>query len=105
MNERKGCKCMTLQTAAAMSVSRSSHRPGRSLHCGWKCCNNFSLIIEIHRCLSLARVRQTKRHTQPSKPTQNARVKSFHGWLRKEWLNLNCFQNLFDARRKICCVD
>ena len=38
---------------------------------------------------------------QPGKPTQNARVESFHGRLREECLNVNWFQNLFDARRKI----
>jgi len=40
-------------------------------------------------------------HIQPGKPTQNGRVESFHGRLREECLNLNWFQNLFDARRKI----
>ena len=40
-------------------------------------------------------------HIQPGKPTQNARVESFHGRLREECLNLSWFQNLFDARRKI----
>lgn len=40
-------------------------------------------------------------HIQPGKPTQNARVESFHGRLREECLALNWFQNLFDARRKI----
>jgi putative transposase len=38
---------------------------------------------------------------QPGKPTQNARVESFHGRLREECLNVNWFQNLFDAKRKI----
>ena len=38
---------------------------------------------------------------QPGKPTQNARVESFHGRLREECLNVNWFQNLFDARSKI----
>ncbi len=40
-------------------------------------------------------------HIQPGKPTQNARVESFHGRLRDECLSVNWFQNLFDARRKI----
>ncbi len=40
-------------------------------------------------------------HIQPGKPTQNAHVESFHGRLREECLNVNWFQNLFDARRKI----
>ncbi len=40
-------------------------------------------------------------HIQPGKPTQNARVESFHGRLREECLNLSWFQNLFDAKRKI----
>jgi putative transposase len=40
-------------------------------------------------------------HIQPGKPTQNARVESFHGRLREECLAVNWFQNLFDARRKI----
>lgn len=40
-------------------------------------------------------------HIQPGKPTQNARIESFHGRLREECLNVNWFQNLFDARRKI----
>jgi putative transposase len=40
-------------------------------------------------------------HIQPGKPTQNARVESFHGRLRDECLNVSWFQNLFDAKRKI----
>jgi hypothetical protein len=40
-------------------------------------------------------------HIQPGKPTQNARVESFHGKLREECLSVSWFQNLFDARRKI----
>ena len=40
-------------------------------------------------------------HIQPGKPTQNAHVESFHARLREECLNVNWFQNLFDARRKI----
>src|SRR5256714_4531414 len=40
-------------------------------------------------------------HIQPGKPTQNARVESFHGRLREEGLGMSWFQNLFDARRKI----
>jgi putative transposase len=40
-------------------------------------------------------------HIQPGKPTQNARVESFHGRLRDECLTVNWFQNLFDAKRKI----
>ena len=40
-------------------------------------------------------------HIQPGKPTQNAYIESFNGWLREECLNLNWFQNLFDARRKV----
>jgi putative transposase len=40
-------------------------------------------------------------HIQPGKPTQNARVESFHGRLRDECLSVSWFHNLFDARRKI----
>jgi putative transposase len=40
-------------------------------------------------------------HIQPGKPTQNARVESFHGRMREECLNVSWFQNLFDAKRKI----
>src|SRR5271166_832244 len=40
-------------------------------------------------------------HIQPGKPTQNARIESFHGRLRDECLTVSWFQNLFDARRKI----
>jgi len=40
-------------------------------------------------------------HIQPGKPTQNARVESFHGRLREECLAVSWFQNLFDARRQI----
>jgi Integrase core domain len=40
-------------------------------------------------------------HIQPGKPTQNARVESFHGRLREECLNVSWFQSLFDARGKI----
>jgi putative transposase len=40
-------------------------------------------------------------HIQPGKPTQNARIESFHGRLREECLAVSWFQNLFDARQKI----
>jgi putative transposase len=40
-------------------------------------------------------------HIQPGKPTQNARVESFHGRLREECLQVSWFQNLFDARSEI----
>jgi putative transposase len=40
-------------------------------------------------------------HIQPGKPTQNARIESFHGRLREECLAVSWFQNLFDARHKI----
>jgi putative transposase len=40
-------------------------------------------------------------HIQPGKPTQNARVESFHGRLREECLQVSWFQNLFDAKKKI----
>ena len=40
-------------------------------------------------------------HIQPGKPTQNARVESFHGRLRDECLTVSWFQNLFDAKNKI----
>jgi len=40
-------------------------------------------------------------HTQPGKPTQNGYVESFNGKLREECLRINCFQNLFEARRII----
>ncbi len=40
-------------------------------------------------------------HIQPGRPTQNARIESFHGRLREECLVMSWFQNLFDARRKI----
>lgn len=40
-------------------------------------------------------------HIEPGKPTQNARVESFHGRFREECLQVSWFQNLFDARRQI----
>jgi putative transposase len=40
-------------------------------------------------------------HIQPGKPTQNARVESFHGRFRDECLRVSWFQNLFEARRQI----
>ena len=40
-------------------------------------------------------------HIQPGKPTQNARIESFHGRMREECLAVSWFQNLFDARRKV----
>lgn len=42
-------------------------------------------------------------HIRPGKPTENAYVKSFHGGLRDECLNVSWFWNLFDARKKIAC--
>jgi len=40
-------------------------------------------------------------HIQPGKPQQNGYVESFSGKLRDECLNVNWFENLWDARRKI----
>ena len=40
-------------------------------------------------------------HIQPGKPRQNGYVESFNGKLRDECLNVNWFENLWDARRKI----
>jgi putative transposase len=40
-------------------------------------------------------------HIQPGKPTQNARLESFHRRLREECLTVSWFQSLFDAWRKI----
>ena len=40
-------------------------------------------------------------HIQPGKPVQNAYAESFNGKFRDECLNVNWFQNLWDARRKI----
>jgi transposase InsO family protein len=40
-------------------------------------------------------------HNSVGKPTQNARIESFHGRLRDECLTVSWFQNLFDAGRKI----
>ena len=39
-------------------------------------------------------------HIQPGKPQQNGYVESFHGKLRDECLNVNWFENLWDARQK-----
>lgn len=40
-------------------------------------------------------------HIQPGKPVQNSYIESFNGRFRDECLNVNWFQNLADARRKI----
>jgi putative transposase len=40
-------------------------------------------------------------YIQPGRPTQNGRLESFNSRLREECLNVNWFENLFDARRKI----
>jgi putative transposase len=40
-------------------------------------------------------------HIQPGKPQQNGYVESFNGKLRDECLNVNWFENLWDAQRKI----
>ena len=40
-------------------------------------------------------------HIQPGQPTQNAKVESFHGRMRDEFLNTSWFWNLWDARKKI----
>ena len=39
-------------------------------------------------------------HIQPGKPVQNAHSESFNGRLRDEFLNVNWFQHLWDARDK-----
>lgn len=46
-------------------------------------------------------VRGAADRVSPGKPTQDARVESFHGRLRDECLTVSWFQNLLDARRKI----
>ena len=76
---------------------------------------NQKRVWRVYRDLGLS-VRRTRRkhhlawcierridavHIQPGKPTQNAHVESFHGWLRDECLNVSWFWNLFDARNKI----
>jgi transposase InsO family protein len=43
-------------------------------------------------------------HIQPSKPTQNARIESFHGRSREESLAVSWLRNLFDARRRRSCT-
>jgi putative transposase len=40
-------------------------------------------------------------HIQPGKPQQNGYVESFNGKLRDECLNVNWFENLWDARQKV----
>lgn len=40
-------------------------------------------------------------HIQPGKPQQNGYVESFNGKLRDECLNVNWFENLWDAQQKI----
>jgi putative transposase len=40
-------------------------------------------------------------HIQPGKPQQNGYVESFNGKLRDECLNVNWFENLWEARQKI----
>ena len=39
-------------------------------------------------------------HIQPGRPMQNGRVESFNGKLRDEFLNINWFRNLFEARKQ-----
>ena len=39
-------------------------------------------------------------HIQPGKPQQNGYVESFNGKLRDECLNVNWFENLWDAQQK-----
>lgn len=39
-------------------------------------------------------------HIQPGKPVQNAHSESFNGRMRDEFLNVNWFQHLWDARDK-----
>ena len=39
-------------------------------------------------------------HTQPDKPMQNGRRESMNGRLQDEFLNVNWFRNLFEARRQ-----
>jgi len=38
-------------------------------------------------------------HIQPGKPMQNGRLESLNGKLRDEFLNVNYFRNLFEARK------
>jgi putative transposase len=40
-------------------------------------------------------------HIQPGRPMQNGHVESFNGRLRDEWLNVEVFFSLADARRKL----
>jgi putative transposase len=40
-------------------------------------------------------------HIEPGRPMQNGRVESFQGKFRDECLNVNWFQNLWEAREKV----
>ncbi len=65
------------------------------------CCDNGPELTRRHFLAWCVERKIELMHIQPGKPTQNARVESFHGRLRDECLTMSWFQNLFDARRKI----
>jgi putative transposase len=64
-------------------------------------CDNGPELTSRHFLAWCAELQIELVHIQPSKPTQNAHIESFDGRLREECLVASCFQNLFDARRKI----
>ena len=64
-------------------------------------CDNGSELTSRHFLAWCVERQIELLHIQPGKPTQNARIESFHGRLREECLAVSWFQNLFDARRKI----
>ena len=81
-------------TSAGYDHERTGTTASDPLHNGPELTSRHFLAWCVERQIELV-------HIQPGKPTQNARVESFHGRLREECLSVSWFQNLFDARRKI----
>jgi putative transposase len=90
-------ECLALE----VDTSFASRRVTRVLEAQAIRCDNGPELTSRH-FLAWSVERQIELlHIQPGKPTQNARIESFHGRLREECLAVSWFQNLFDARRKI----
>lgn len=68
----------------------------QSIRCdnGPEMTSRHMLACCVERQIELANI-------EPGKPSQNGRLESFNGRLREECLNVSCFENLFDARRKV----
>lgn len=98
-------QCVALEADTSFASRRVTRVLDKAMNAyGWpkriRCDNGPELTSRLFLAWAVER-RIELLHIQPGRPMQNGRIESFHGKLRDEFLNVNWFRNLFDARRKI----